>query len=170
MFHTYFASVYPRCCICFAMVFNCFQVCFASVSDACFKCCICLKTYVASVASGYFKSRFGIPHVTMWPTCRSPCCCWGRCSGSPCGCLRPADVSIARIHRQGEAGATGRSYQLWRYGVQTLFCYGDMMGRASVGTGRDGAWWMRANGSMSERLLWPDVGKLVLPKLKSRPK
>ena len=30
---------------------------FASVSDACFKCFICLQTYAASVASECFKSR-----------------------------------------------------------------------------------------------------------------
>jgi hypothetical protein len=31
-----------------------------SVSYACFKCFICLQTYVASVASGCFKSRSGV--------------------------------------------------------------------------------------------------------------
>ena len=34
-----------------------FSCVFASISDACFKCFICLQMYVASVASGYFKSR-----------------------------------------------------------------------------------------------------------------
>jgi hypothetical protein len=33
---------------------------FANVSDACFKCFICLQTYVASVVSRYFKSRLGV--------------------------------------------------------------------------------------------------------------
>jgi hypothetical protein len=37
-------------------------MCFASVSEACF---ICLQTYVASVASEYFKSRSGVVHVAM---------------------------------------------------------------------------------------------------------
>jgi hypothetical protein len=59
-----------RCCICFthmlqficmlpvfAMVFQTFFMCFSSVSEACFKCFIYLQTYVASVASGCFKSR-----------------------------------------------------------------------------------------------------------------
>jgi hypothetical protein len=62
-----------RCCICFthmlqvfylhvAYVSNGFQVFFASVSDTCFKCFISLHTYVASVASGYVKSRSGVTH------------------------------------------------------------------------------------------------------------
>jgi hypothetical protein len=38
---------------------------FASVSDACFKCSICLHIYVASVVFGYFKSRLGLAHVAM---------------------------------------------------------------------------------------------------------
>jgi hypothetical protein len=40
------------------MFYNSFQVLsyvFASVSGAYFKCFICLQTYVAIVASGYFK-------------------------------------------------------------------------------------------------------------------
>jgi hypothetical protein len=36
-----------------------FQV-FLCVSDTCFKCFICLQTYVTSVASGCFKSRLGV--------------------------------------------------------------------------------------------------------------
>jgi hypothetical protein len=44
-----------------AMVFKCF---FANVSDACFKCFICLPIYVAIVASGYFKSVSDVAHGT----------------------------------------------------------------------------------------------------------
>ena len=64
------STVFPDvCCIYFThmlqvfyldvvyMVLKCFSGVFASVSDACFKCFICLQTYVASVASGCFKSR-----------------------------------------------------------------------------------------------------------------
>jgi hypothetical protein len=46
----------------FAVVFKCFSGVFASVSDACFKCLIYLLLYVATVASGYFKSRSGVAH------------------------------------------------------------------------------------------------------------
>ena len=60
MFHTYVASVLSRCCVCFTMVFNEFSGVFASVLDACFKCSICLQTYIASVASRHFKSRSGV--------------------------------------------------------------------------------------------------------------
>ena len=37
-----------------------FQVFFATVSDACFKCFICLQPYVASVVSRCFESRSGV--------------------------------------------------------------------------------------------------------------
>jgi hypothetical protein len=61
MFHTYVTSVLSRYCVCFTMVLRRFSGVFASVSDACFKCFICLQImYVASVASGCFKSRSGV--------------------------------------------------------------------------------------------------------------
>jgi hypothetical protein len=63
MFHTYVANVlsgYLRICC------NGFQVFHASVSDACFKCFICLQTYVANVSSECFKSRSAIAHVAGW--------------------------------------------------------------------------------------------------------
>jgi hypothetical protein len=41
----------------FAMVFKCFSVVFANISEACLKCFICLLLYVASVASGRFRNR-----------------------------------------------------------------------------------------------------------------
>ena len=44
----------------FYMVFKCFSGVFASVLDRCFTCFICLQTYIASVASGCFKSRSGV--------------------------------------------------------------------------------------------------------------
>jgi hypothetical protein len=46
----------------FALVFKCFSGVFVSVSDACFKCLIYLLLYVATVASGCFKSRSGVTH------------------------------------------------------------------------------------------------------------
>jgi len=55
------------CCKCFIwmlrMFYNGFQVflgVFTSVSDSCFKCFICLQTYVPSVTSGCFKNRSGV--------------------------------------------------------------------------------------------------------------
>ena len=81
MFHTYVASVLSGCCVCLAIVSKCFSDVFASVSDACFKCFICLQTYVASVASGCFKSRSGVASPFLLSTA-SPsdvcckCCIW----------------------------------------------------------------------------------------------
>jgi hypothetical protein len=60
MFHTYVVSVLSVYCVClqwFSSVFRCF---FASVLEACFKCFICLQTYVATVASRCFKSRLDV--------------------------------------------------------------------------------------------------------------
>jgi hypothetical protein len=49
----------------FSMVFKCFLGIFSSVSYACFKCFICLHLYVATVASGCFKSRSGVAYIAM---------------------------------------------------------------------------------------------------------
>jgi hypothetical protein len=66
MFHTYVASVLSGCCICFPMAFQVFfQMFSASVSDLCFKCFICLQTYIVNVLSQCFKSRSGVAHVAM---------------------------------------------------------------------------------------------------------
>ena len=70
-----------KCCIwmlhIFAMTFQVFSDVFASVLDACFKCFICIKTYVANISFGCYKSRLGVVHVAMvpvagWPP-PSPC-------------------------------------------------------------------------------------------------
>ena len=67
------------CCICFTQMLQVFYldvayVCnglqvfscvFAIVLDSCFKCFIDLQTYIASVASGYFKSKSCIAYVIM---------------------------------------------------------------------------------------------------------
>ena len=47
------------------MAFHEFSGVFVSVLDACFKCFICVQTYVANVLSEYFKSRSGFAHVAM---------------------------------------------------------------------------------------------------------
>jgi hypothetical protein len=57
-----FASVLFGCCICLQWFSNVFLGVFTSVLDACFKCFICLLSYVATVASGCFKSRSGVAH------------------------------------------------------------------------------------------------------------
>jgi hypothetical protein len=49
----------------FVMTFQVFLVFFASISDACFKCFICLQTYVANASSGCFKSILGVAHIAM---------------------------------------------------------------------------------------------------------
>jgi hypothetical protein len=71
MFHTYVASVFIWILHMFCNVF--FQVflgVFASVSDACFKCFICLQTHVVNIFSyRYFKSRSSVAHVAMWLIC-----------------------------------------------------------------------------------------------------
>jgi hypothetical protein len=60
IFRTYVASFYQHV----VYVSNGLQVFFANVSDACFKCFICLPIYVAIVASGYFKSVSDVAHGT----------------------------------------------------------------------------------------------------------
>ena len=67
MFYTYVASVLSGCCIYFAMAFQVFSGVFASVSDACFKCFICLQMYVANVLFGSFRSRSSVAHVAVAP-------------------------------------------------------------------------------------------------------
>jgi hypothetical protein len=57
MFHTYVTSVLQ-----WFQVF--FKGVFASVSDACFMCFICIHTYVVSVASRCFKSRLGVAYLS----------------------------------------------------------------------------------------------------------
>jgi hypothetical protein len=47
------------------MTFQVFSVFFSSVLDACFKCFICLQTYIANVSFECFKSRSSVAHVAM---------------------------------------------------------------------------------------------------------
>jgi hypothetical protein len=65
MFHMYVAIVLAGCCIFFAMTFHVFSAVFASVSNVCFKCFICLQTFIANISSGCFKSRSCVAHVAM---------------------------------------------------------------------------------------------------------
>jgi hypothetical protein len=63
IFHTYVACVLFGCCV--------FQVCFSSVSEACFKCFNCPQTYVATIVFGCFKSRSGIVSLPILPSAAS---------------------------------------------------------------------------------------------------
>jgi hypothetical protein len=47
MLHAYVANVLSGCCVHVAKIFKCFCV-FLYVPDACFKCFICLQTYVVN--------------------------------------------------------------------------------------------------------------------------
>ena len=55
VFHTYVCKCFIWMLHMFAMVFKYFSDVFASVSDSCFKCFICLLLYVATVASDVLK-------------------------------------------------------------------------------------------------------------------
>jgi hypothetical protein len=54
------ASVSFGCCIYLQWFSNVFLDVFASVSDTCFRCFICLLLYVATVVSRCFKSRLSV--------------------------------------------------------------------------------------------------------------
>ena len=80
MFHIHACCKCFKCFICLLQLFhldiiyvcNGFQLffrCFASVSDVCCKCFNCFHIYDVGVSSGCCKSRFGIAHVAMGPTC-----------------------------------------------------------------------------------------------------
>jgi hypothetical protein len=63
----------------FTMVSSVFSVVFASFTDACFKCFICLQTKVASVVSECFKSISGVtypssPSVGLVSVSHPPSC------------------------------------------------------------------------------------------------
>jgi hypothetical protein len=55
----YVSHIRCKCFIWILHMFKWFWSVFASVSEACFKCFICLLLYIVSVSSGCFKSRSG---------------------------------------------------------------------------------------------------------------
>ena len=74
---TYMLQVFYRCCVC---VYNGFQVfldTFASVSDICFKCFICLQTYIANVIFECFKVHRVLHMLRRDSLGVAPCCCCG---------------------------------------------------------------------------------------------
>jgi hypothetical protein len=61
VFHTYACKCFIWMLHIFAMIFKCFLDVFASVSDTCFRCFICLFfLYIATVVSRCFKSRLSV--------------------------------------------------------------------------------------------------------------
>jgi hypothetical protein len=73
MFHIYVCKCFIWMLRMLLQWFQVFSGVFASVSDACFKCFICLQTYVASVASECFKSRSDVASPSS-PFATSPRC------------------------------------------------------------------------------------------------
>jgi hypothetical protein len=70
-----------------AYVSKVFKCVFASVSDTCFECFICLQTYVASVTSGYVSKVDQILHMgCAWEARRGTSGPHGR--GPPGGCVK----------------------------------------------------------------------------------
>ena len=114
-----------------AYVWNGFQVfsrVFASVSDACFKCFICLQMLVANILSKCFKSRSGIAHVTCDSPATGACC---SCQGvvHVCGKAKGCSTAQWRAHEaDGEArgAAWGGPRLVWacsshgRLGISTV--------------------------------------------------
>jgi len=60
--HTYVCKCFIWMLHMFAMVFKIFLGIFASVSNACFKCFICLLLYAATDTSGCFKNRSSVAY------------------------------------------------------------------------------------------------------------
>jgi hypothetical protein len=86
VFHTYVASVSSECCICFAMATHVFSWCFRHMLQVfSFGCC---------------KTRSGVAHVAIGPTCLPQLL--GRRRGTSCGRLRLADAY--KRSSTGEAG------------------------------------------------------------------
>jgi hypothetical protein len=110
-----------ECCICFTHMlemfyvdvayvcngFKCFFRFFASVSDASFKCFICLHTYIASIVFGCFKSRSGVASPSL-PRCLLVFCYLASFSDYGGGAAGPGDggtdkraLSPSLLHGQG---------------------------------------------------------------------
>jgi hypothetical protein len=62
---------YSDVCIWLQWFSGVFEVCFSSVSEACFKCFNCLQMYVATVVSRCFRSRLGVVSLLLPPSVAS---------------------------------------------------------------------------------------------------
>jgi hypothetical protein len=110
VFHTYVANVSWGCCICLQWLHMCFQV--FLVFYKCFRHMLqvfqLFRMYVASVSSGGCRSRSGVAHVAIGPTCHSRLC---SCSGAakraqtvPCTCAWEAEGRNWSHMWSGDAG------------------------------------------------------------------
>jgi hypothetical protein len=87
--------------------FKCFSGVFASVLDAYFKCFICLHTYVASVASGCFKSRL----IVVSPS--SLFCCLALVSSPSPGAGWASATPLSLFDSGDIRGDAGNDLQTW---------------------------------------------------------
>jgi hypothetical protein len=90
--------------------FHVFSVVFVSYSDACF---ICLLLYVASVASGCFKSRLGVAHGMHMENRRVHE--RSLCRRRPSGTVQASDVQATWAPR-GRVKQGRNGLQLWASG------------------------------------------------------
>ena len=125
MFHTYVASVLSRYRVCLQWFSSVFSRIFASISNTCFKCFIRLLLYVASIASGYFKSRSAIASLSS-PSATSP---W---------CLLLACCCLASFSDHGGGAASARSLLPLRGQVAPRFTFSVIRGDAKMGCSH---WW-----------------------------
>jgi len=95
-------------------------VCFTSVSDACFKCFICLHRILQVLHMDVLKVDRVLHMVQCDPLVAAPAAIAGRHHGSPCECLKTADVSAARILRRGEASTLLSVMALRVYGLASV--------------------------------------------------
>ena len=109
VFYTYVCKCFIWMLHMFAIVFKYFSGVLASVSNAYFKCFICLLLYVATAASGCFKSRSGVTHEMrvesgrrrrLRPRRR------GRCQGQHWQCPRQCGPTVGALPREPDALGT----------------------------------------------------------------
>jgi hypothetical protein len=136
VFHIYVANVLCGCCICLQWLHMCFQV--FLVFYKCFRRMLQVFQLfwmnVASVSSRCCRSRSGIAHVAIGPTCCSRLC---SCSGTakraqtvPCTCTWEAEGCNWSHMRSGDASpawarpwyrSTDR-YPIRRSGTSSFLC------------------------------------------------
>jgi hypothetical protein len=132
------------------------------ISIVCFRCFICFQSYVASVWTECFKSRFG-QHMLQWPQWLADsslpyCSWWGAAVGSLCGSLKLVLARAGRVRQVQRARffllrCGGVTILLLHNAADALLLHGD-------GTGRSRCVW---TGAASRCLLWPDIRALALP-------
>jgi hypothetical protein len=91
MFHTYVASVLICMLHMFWIFFHVFSGIFASVTDAYFKCSICLQTHVENASSGCFKVD-PVLHMLQCDSLATIVCC--SCCGAVHACGKRRDGAM----------------------------------------------------------------------------